>query len=86
VPDSVEATRNPVGFVLTGGEAHDQLRAGRLLAARQADMLIAGNAIDPDEPLLEPQAIADERSSGPKTCADGAATSHVRVSNHITSA
>ena len=37
----VDALGKPVGFCLTGGEAHDLVGADHLLPAMQADMLVA---------------------------------------------
>jgi hypothetical protein len=37
----VDALGKPIGFCLTGGEAHDLVGADHLLPAMQADMLVA---------------------------------------------
>jgi transposase len=54
----VDALGNPVGFHLTGGEAHDLVGADHLLPSMQADTLIADKAFDADERVLEPLAAA----------------------------
>lgn len=50
----VDALGNPVGFFLTGGEAHDLVGADHLLPDMQADTLIADKAFDADERVIEP--------------------------------
>ena len=52
----VDARGNPLGFFLTGGEAHDLVGADHLLPTMQADTLIADRAFDADERVLEPLA------------------------------
>jgi transposase len=54
----VEALGNPIGFFLTGGEAHDLVGADHLLPTILADMLIADKAFDAAERVLEPLAAA----------------------------
>jgi transposase len=54
----VDALGNPVGFLLTGGEAHDLVGADHLLAAMEADTLIADKAFDAEARVLEPLAAA----------------------------
>ena len=54
----VDALGNPIGFYLTGGEAHDLVGADRLLPTMEADMLIADKAFDADARVLEPLAAA----------------------------
>ena len=54
----VDALGNPVGFFLTGGEAHDLLGADHLLPSMQADILIADKAFDADERVIVPLAAA----------------------------
>jgi transposase len=54
----VDALGNPIGFFLTGGEAHDLVGADHLLPAMAADTLIADKAFDADERVLEPLAAA----------------------------
>ncbi len=54
----VDALGNPVGFVLTGGQAHDLDGADQLLPAMAADTLIADKAFDADERVLAPLAAA----------------------------
>jgi transposase len=48
----VDALGNPVGFFLTGGEAHDLVGADQLLPAMEAGMLIADKAFDADERVI----------------------------------
>jgi transposase len=50
----VDAPGNPVGFHLTGGQAHDLAGADQLLPAMQADTLIADKAFDADERVIAP--------------------------------
>ena len=50
----VDALGNPVGFHLTGGEAHDLVGADHVLPGMQADMLIADKAFDADKRVIEP--------------------------------
>lgn len=54
----VDALGNPLGFFLTGGEAHDLVGADHLLPSMQADTLIADKAFDADERVLELLAAA----------------------------
>ena len=54
----VDALGNPVGFHLTGGEAHDLVGADQLLPDMQADILIADKAFDADKRVIEPLAAA----------------------------
>ena len=54
----VDALGNPVGFYLTGGEAHDLVGADQLLPTMQADTLIADKAFDADERVIQPLAAA----------------------------
>ncbi len=54
----VDALGNPVGFCLTGGEAHDLVGADQLLPSMQADTLIADKAFDAEERVLDPLAAA----------------------------
>ena len=52
----VDALGNPLGFFLTGGEAHDLVGADHLLPTMEANMLIADKAFDADERVLKPLA------------------------------
>ncbi len=52
----VDALGNPVGFFLTGSQAHDLAGADHLLSGMKADMLIADKAFDADKRVLEPLA------------------------------
>jgi transposase len=54
----VDALGNPVGFFLTGGEAHDLVGADHLLPDMQAETLIADKAFDADERVIAPLAAA----------------------------
>ena len=49
---------NPIGFHLTGGEAHDLVGADHLLGDLQADVLIGDKAFDAEERVIEPLAAA----------------------------
>lgn len=50
----VDALGNPVGFFLSGGQAHDLVGADHLLPTMAADMLIADKAFDADDRVLAP--------------------------------
>jgi transposase len=54
----VDALGNPVGFFLTGGEAHDLVGADHLLPEMQAGALIADKAFDAEERVIAPLAAA----------------------------
>ncbi len=54
----VDALGNPVGFCLTGGQAHDLEGADHLLPEMEANTLIADKAFDADKRVLEPLAAA----------------------------
>ena len=54
----VDALGNPIGFHLTGGQAHDLAGADRLLPSMKAEMLIADKAFDADVRVLAPLAAA----------------------------
>ena len=54
----VDALGNPVGFHLTGGEAHDMVGADHLLPDMQAEVMIADKAFDADGRVIEPLAAA----------------------------
>ena len=54
----VDALGNPIGFHLTGGEAHDLVGADHLLPNMPSDTLIADKAFDADERVIEPLAAA----------------------------
>src|SRR3954454_3757438 len=58
---TVDALGNPVGFPLTGGQAHDLVGADALLPELEAETLIADKAFDSDERVLEP--LADARKT-----------------------
>jgi len=48
----------PIGFFLTGGEAHDLVGADHLLPGLRADALIGDKAFDAEERVLMPLATA----------------------------
>jgi len=50
----VDALGNPVGFCLSGGQAHDLVGADHLLPDMQAATLIADKAYDADKRVIEP--------------------------------
>jgi transposase len=54
----VDALGNPIGFHLTGGEAHDLVGADELLPDMEANTLIADKAFDADERVIKPLAAA----------------------------
>ena len=54
----VDALGNPLGFFLTGGEAHDLVGADHLLPTMEAATLIADKAFDADARVLEPLTAA----------------------------
>src|SRR3954471_4787296 len=58
----VDALGNPVGFHLTGGEAHDLVGADHLLPEMQAEALIADKAFDADKRVIEPLNIDSRRA------------------------
>jgi transposase len=58
----VDALGNPVGFLLTGGQAHDLAGADHLLPGMKADMLIADKAFDADKRVLDPLAAAGKEA------------------------
>jgi transposase len=57
----VDALGNPLGFFLTGGQAHDLDGADHLLPAMEADLLIADKAFDADGRVLAPLGHTQER-------------------------
>jgi hypothetical protein len=52
----VDALSSPIGFFLTGVEAHDLVGADHLLPMMEAETLIADKAFDADERVREPLA------------------------------
>ena len=50
----VDALGNPIGFLLSGGEAHDLVGADHLIPIMQAGTLIADKAFDADIRVLNP--------------------------------
>src|SRR5580658_7347104 len=58
----VDALGNPVGFHLTGGQAHDLVGADELLPDMKADVLIADKAFDADKRVLQPLADAGKKA------------------------
>src|ERR1700726_262721 len=61
----VDALGNPIGFFLTGGEAHDLVGADHLLPTTEADTLVGGKACDADARVLEPRAKAGKTAAIP---------------------
>ena len=61
----VDALGNPVGFFLTGGEAHDLVGADHLLPDMRAETLIADKAFDADERVIAPLAAAGKTTVTP---------------------
>jgi len=61
----VDALGNPVGFFLTGGQAHDLAGADHLLPGMTAGTLIADKAFDADKRVLEPLAAAGKAAVVP---------------------
>ena len=59
-----DALGNPVGFHLSGGEAHDLVGADHLLPDMQADILIGDKAFDAAERIPKSPAAAG------KNCGD----------------
>jgi transposase len=53
-----DALGNPVGFFLTGGQAHDLVGADQLLPIMNADTLIADKAFDADQRVINPLTAA----------------------------
>ena len=49
----VDALGNGIGFILSGGQAHDLIGADCLLPTMAADMLLANKAYDADERVLD---------------------------------
>ena len=54
----LDAPGNPVGFFLTGGQAHDLEGADHFVPSMQADMLIADKAFDAGARVIAPLAAA----------------------------
>ena len=50
----VDALGNPIGFILSPGQAHDLEGADALLPQMKADTLLADKAYDADERVIEP--------------------------------
>jgi len=50
----VDALGNPIGFLLSPGQAHDLEGADALLPQMKADTLLADKAYDADERVIEP--------------------------------
>ena len=57
----VDALGNPVGFHLTGGQAHDLVGADELLPDMEAGILLADKAFDADERVIEPLIAAGKK-------------------------
>ena len=58
----VDALGNPLGFFLTGGQAHDLEGADHLLPTMEAGLLLADKAFDADSRVLAPLAAAGKRA------------------------
>jgi transposase len=58
----VNALGNPLGFFLTGGQAHDLNGADHLLPTMEAGLLITDKAFDADRRVLAPLAAAGKRA------------------------
>ncbi len=56
----VDALGNPIGFLLTPGQAHDLAGADALLPLVVADIVIADKAFDADARVIEPLAAANK--------------------------
>ena len=54
----MDALGNPLGFALTGGQAHDLAGADASLPDMEAEALIADRAFDADARVLQPLAAA----------------------------
>lgn len=54
----VDALGNPLGFLLTQGQAHDLSGADALLPQMKADILLADKAFDADKRVIEPLVTA----------------------------
>jgi IS5 family transposase len=93
----VDALGNPVGFHLTGGQAHDLVGADALLPELEAETLIADKAFDADERVLEPLAEAGKTAVIPprktrktprafaKTCRERVKMSGLRSTSNVRS-
>ncbi len=57
----VDALGNPVGFHLTGGQAHDLVGSDHLIPIMQAATLIADKAFDADERVIDPLRAAGKQ-------------------------
>ncbi len=57
----VDALGNPVGFHLTGGQAHDLVGSDHLIPIMQAATLIADKAFDADERVIDPLTAAGKQ-------------------------
>jgi transposase len=58
----VDALGDPLGFCLTGGEAHDLVGADELLPDMQAETLIADKAYDADERVIDKLTAAGKQA------------------------
>ena len=64
----VDALGNPIGFHLTGGEAHDLVGADALLPDMRANMLLADKAFDADERVIKPLTAAGKEPVRKSVC------------------
>ena len=76
MPWAVDALGNPVGFVLTGGQAHDLVGADHLLPGMDADTLIADKAFDADKRVVVPLAEAGKTAVIPSKASRKVARNH----------
>ena len=58
----VDALGNPIGFFLSGGEAHDLVGADHLIPGMQAETLIADKAFDADARVIQPLTAAGKKA------------------------
>lgn len=69
---------NPLGFHLSGGQAHDLEGADHLLPALEADTLIADKAYDADQRVMMPLADAGKTAVIPSKSNRKVARNHDR--------
>jgi transposase len=74
----VDALGNPLGFFLTGGQAHDLIGADQLLAGMNAEILIADKAFDADQRVLDLLATAGKTAVIPSKASRKVKRTHDR--------
>jgi transposase len=74
----VDALGNPVGFFLTGGQAHDLVGADNLLPTMHSDTLIADKAFDAEKRVIEPLTAAGKTAVIPSKAGRRAPRDHDR--------